>query len=776
MNRLLRSTAILTLLAVPAFAQQEDTPGPTAEPEAVAPDTAVPAPEQTAPDPEEEESEAPSEPADAGADEEPEGTAPARDAADPDTAETEGATPAADAPAAEPGTAEDDAETAEETAPDSAPEPEAAEEGEAPSEPADAEAEDAAPARDAADPDTAETEAATPAADAPAAEPDTAGEDAETSEEAPAEGEDPEEDASAEPEQETAQARPSSDAKVPASGPDWKSFHGQVSGAKYSPLDQITPENVGELELAWRLETGDVSDGSGDLPATVWSATPIYANDLLYIGTPFYRVLAVDPATGEEVWSFDSQSTLEALTQPALKNRGVAYWEAAEPVEGEACQRIVYLGTMDAQLFALDADDGALCEDFADGGVLDVNQWNTVNDRWPLSLLQPPTIVDDHVIIGWAGNDWDWAEAPPGSVFSVNAQTGELEWTFDTIPEEIRERTGTANVWTAMSADEERGIVYLPVASPSPNYWGGNRTEDIPYATSTTALDIETGEDIWPIEERAVPAGDIEGERYPPTQPFPTVPAPLIDQSTLPDVWPLADIASFGECSALWDEMQYAGMYQPPTTEGAGAGAYPNSAGVVQWGGVGFDPERQLAVVNLSHVVQYIQLYEREEYDRINGEAGPGESGFHPQTGAPYGMSLKTALNRWGMPCWKPPFGELAAIDMSTGEIVWRKPFGTSQRYGFYMPEMWGSPTIGGPAVTASGLIFIGATMDAKVRAYDLETGERLWEDLTEAPSVSNPAIYEHDGAQYVAFVSGGNSILKPSVGDMVSVYRLPVE
>ncbi|MBY6005117.1 PQQ-binding-like beta-propeller repeat protein [Salipiger bermudensis] len=742
MTHLLRSTALLTLLALPAFAQQEDTPGPTGEPEAVAPETA-----------------APEAPAESGEDA---------------------------APAAEPAAPEGDGQAAEEAAP-------------APDD---------------------ETEAVEEAAPAPE-------DDAQASEEAPLEtADDSEPDAPAE----TATARPSSDAKVPIPGTGWPSFHGQVSGAKYSPLEQITPENVGELELAWRLETGDVSDGSGDLPATVWSATPIYANDLLYIGTPFYRVLAVDPATGEEVWTFDSQSTLEALTQPALKNRGVAYWEAAEPVEGEACQRIVYLGTMDAQLFALDADDGALCEGFAEGGVLDVNQWNTVNDRWPLSLLQPPTIVGDHVIIGWAGNDWDWAEAPPGSVFSVNAQSGELEWTFDTIPEEIRERTGTANVWTAMSADEERGIVYLPVASPSPNYWGGNRTEDIPYATSTTALDIETGEviwsrqwvhhdiwdydinsaptlmditvdgeeipalmqatkmgflfvvnretgeDVWPIEERAVPAGTIEGERYPPTQPFPTVPAPLLDQSKLPDVWPIADLASFGECSALWDEMQYEGMYQPPTTEGAGAGAYPNSAGVVQWGGVGFDPERQLAVVNLSHVVQYIQLYEREEYDEINGAAGPGESGFHPQTGAPYGMSLKTALNRWGMPCWKPPFGELAAIDMSTGEIVWRKPFGSSQRYGFYMPEMWGSPTIGGPAVTASGLIFIGATMDAKVRAYDLQTGEELWEDLTEAPAVANPAIYEHEGAQYVAFVSGGNSILKPSVGDMVSVYRLPVE
>ena len=696
------------------------------------------------------------------------------------------------------------------------------------------------PAIDSPEAESPETPAQTPEAEAPAAETDTPdAAEAPAAEEGAPEAPAAEMETEAEPE--NAEAAPEapaadqqaarnfpSDARIPPSGTDWTGFHGQLSAAKYSPLTQITPENVGDLELAWRVHTGDVSDGSGDLPATVWSATPIYANGLLYIGTPFYRVLALDPETGEEVWSFDSQSRLEALTQPALKNRGVAYWEAEEPVEGEACQKIVYLGTMDARLFAIDADTGEPCAGFAENGILDVNQWNTVNDRWPLSLLQPPTIVGDHVIIGWAGNDWDWAEAPPGSVFSVNARTGALEWTFDTIPEEIRQQTGTANVWTAMSADEERGIVYLPVASPSPNYWGGNRTEEIPYATSTTALDVntgeviwsrqwvhhdiwdydinaaptlmditvegedipallqptkmgflfavnrETGEDIWPIEERAVPAGDIEGEVYAPTQPFPTNPPPLIDQSRLPDVWPLADIASFGECSRLWDEMVYEGMYQPPTTEGAGAGAYPNSAGVVQWGGVGFDPENQIAVVNLSHVVQHIQLHPREEYDAIQGEAGPGESGFHPQTGAPFGMSLQTALNRWGMPCWKPPFGEMMAIDMTTGETLWRRPFGMSQRYGFYMPEAWGSPTIGGPALTASGLIFIGATMDSMVRAYDLQTGEKLWQDLTEAPSVSNPAIYEHEGQQYVAFISGGNSILKPEVGDMVSVYRLP--
>lgn len=613
---------------------------------------------------------------------------------------------------------------------------------------------------------------------------------------------------------------------VPAQS-TWDGFHGQLNAQKYSPLDQITADNVGDLEKVWEYHTGDVSDGSGDLPTTVWSATPIYANDTLYIGTPFYRVIALDPATGEEKWTFDSQSTLKALTQPALKNRGVAYWEAENPQEGEACQKIVYLGTMDARLFAIDADSGEPCENFADNGVLDVNQWNTTNARWPLSLLQPPTITGDHVIIGWAGMDWAYEEAPPGTVFSVNARTGELEWTLDVIPEAIRERTGTANVWTAMSVDEGLGLVYLPVSSPSPNYWGGNRTEEIPLATSTTAVDIETGEvvwsrqwvhhdiwdydinsaptlmditvdgetipalmqatkqgflfvvnretgeDVWPIEERPVPSGHVDGEVYAPTQPFPTKPEPLLDQAEKPKAWWLADLASFGACSRLIDSLHYEGMYSPPITEGNGVAAFPDSSGGVQWGGVAYDPTTETAVVNTSHILQYIQLYDRKTYDEIAGGSG-NESGFYPQEGAPFGMSLKVAMNWLGMPCWEPPYGELVAIDMKTGDIKWRNPIGSSQKYGFYMPESLGSPTIGGPAVTAGGVIFIGASMDAKVRAYSLETGEELWSDIVEAPAVSNPAVFEHDGRQYVAFTAGGNTILKDQVGDQVVVYALP--
>ena len=611
--------------------------------------------------------------------------------------------------------------------------------------------------------------------------------------------------------------------------PTWDSFHGQLNAQKYSSLTQITADNVGKLTKVWEFHTGDVSDGKGDTPATVWSATPIFANDTLYIGTPFDRLIALDPGTGKEKWHYDTKSSRKALTQPVLKNRGVSYWQAKNPVSGEACQKMVYMGTVDGKLFALDADSGKPCSGFANNGVLDLNQWNTVNAKYPLSVLQPPTVVGNHLLVGWAGKDWAYAEAPPGTVFSVNAQTGKLEWTFEAIPAEIRKRTGTANVWTHMSADEANGLVYLPVSSPSPNYWGGNRVDAIPLGTSTTALDINTGkvvwsrqwvhhdvwdydinsaptlmditvdgkqipalvqatkqgflfvvnrltgEDVWPIEERPVPQGDgsVQGEVLSPTQPFPTKPAPLLDQSKKPEIWKLADIVGGGQCSRLWDNLTYEGMYTPPTTKGEGTLTYPDSAGGVQWGGVAFDPQKQIAIVNTSHIVQYVKLYSREDYDNADKDSG-NESGFAPQEGAPYGMRLLVASNWLGMPCWQPPFGEIVAMDMHTGDVKWRRPVGASQQYGFFMPESWGSPTIGGPAVTAGGVIFIGASMDAKVRAYSVESGEELWSDQAEAPAVANPSVYEYKGRQYVAFVAGGNTILKDQVGDQVVVYALP--
>ena len=605
---------------------------------------------------------------------------------------------------------------------------------------------------------------------------------------------------------------------------EWTTFNGDLAARKWSPAQQITRENVGGLELAWSYETGDVSDGSGDLPATVWSATPIYANDTLYLGTPFYRIVALDPATGEERWTYDSQSELAALTQPALKNRGVTYWEAEEPTGGP-CDRRVYIGTMDAELHAVDADTGERCADFGDGGVVNVNQWNDINDKWPLSLLQPPTAYGDKLFVGWAGKDWEYAEAPPGTVFALDARTGEKVWEVSFIPDEIRQRTGTANVWASMSVDEERGILYLPVSSPSPNYWGGNRTEEIPLATSVTAVDTDTGEilwsrqlvhhDIWdydtgsaptlvdltidgetvpalvqtskqamlyvlnretgePIfgmEERPVPASDAEGEEASPTQPFAMVPPPSHDFTAYPEMSPLANAISLGACARMVEGMRYEGLFTPPSEEGTIV--YPGTAGGMQWNGGMLDPRTNRFYINSSKVVQTLRLVPRAEYEAEAGGSG-NEQGFYPQEGAPYGFELVNWTFGPDLPCWKPPYGTLSAYDLDTGERLWEVPFGRSQKWGFYGPAAWGSPTLGGGAVTAGGVIFIGATMDAKVRAIDTDTGDVLWSDNVEAPAVSLPAVYVHQGRQYVAFAAGGNSIIKPQVGDQLAVYALP--
>mgnify|MGYP001628179452 CR=1 FL=1 len=607
-------------------------------------------------------------------------------------------------------------------------------------------------------------------------------------------------------------------------GPIWDTFNGNLAAQKFAPADAITPENVGTLEKAWELHTGDVADGSGDLPKTVWSATPLFVNDTVYLGTPFYRILALEPDTGEIKWAYDSQSTLEALTQPGLKNRGVAYWEAESPQAGAPCQKRVYIGTMDATLHAVDADTGKRCTDFGDDGVLDINRWNTTNDRWPLSVLQPPTVYGDSLFVGWAGKDWESEKAPPGTVFAVDARTGDMKWTFEAIPPEMQDRTGTANVWASMSVDEERGILYLPISSPSPNYYGGRRLDPVPFATSVTALDTETGAVIWSrqlvhhdiwdydinaaptlidierngetvpalvqttkqgflfvldretgepvfgIEERPVPASDVEGERAAPTQPYPVAPPPT-NSDEWPGVYWLADWLSLGYCSRKVEELRYEGRYTPPSE--AGTLVYPPTSGGIQWGGGAVDPGRQIYFVNSSSMVQIFQLLKRDTYEKEASGSG-AELGYYPQEGSPYGFRLTNFLNPLGMPCWKPPYGTLSAYDLTTGELLWKEPFGMIQKWGFYMPASWGSPTIGGPVITGGGVLFIGASMDARVRAIDARNGKELWRDDVQAPAVATPAVYTYKGRQYVVFVAGGNPIVKPQVGDQVVAYALP--
>lgn len=606
----------------------------------------------------------------------------------------------------------------------------------------------------------------------------------------------------------------------------WYTFNGNLKAQKYAPFDQINRNNVSQLEVAWRVNTGDVSDGSGDKAATVWSATPLFVNDTVYLGTPFYRIFALAPDTGEAKWVYDTKTSLAPVVQGELKNRGLAYWEAETPVANTPCQKIVYIGAMDATLHAVDADVGVPCSGFGNNGVLEVNAWNTTNAIWPLALLQPPTVAKDTLIIGWAGNDWKQSVTPPGSVFAVDAQTGKLKWTFRSIPEDMVERTGTANVWASMSVDEERNLVYLPIASPSPNFYGGNRLDPIPLATSVTALNIDTGEVVWsrqlvhhdlwdydtnaaptlvdierngetvpalvqtskqgylyvlnretgepifPIEERSVPASDVPGETASPTQPHVAVPEPLVGDNW-PGIFELADLSSFGHCSRVLEKSRDDGRFTPPSLEGSIQ--FPGTVGGVEWGGGAVDPTDRTYVVNSSVSVQITKLVPRAEYEK-DKEFARNEAGYSAMAGVPYGLDLQMFFNPLGMPCWKPPYGYITAYNLDTGERLWREPFGRIRRDGFDMPESWGTITIGGPVITSGGLIFIGASMDDRVRALDVSSGKVLWQHDVSAPAVSIPAVYMYEGHQYVVFAVGGNSILSPTVSDEIVAFRLPLE
>jgi quinoprotein glucose dehydrogenase len=290
-------------------------------------------------------------------------------------------------------------------------------------------------------------------------------------------------------------------------------------------------------------------------------------------------------------------------------------------------------------------------------------------------------------------------------------------------------------------------------------------------------FDRETGEPVWPIDEVDVPQTDMEGEVTAAAQPIPMHPEPILDPESWPGIWGLAATISLGACSSFAEGLRNEGLYTPPTDKGNSTLFWPSFTGGPQWGGGSYNPDTGIYVINASVMVDYLQLIPRSEYDAMSDDEqeAKGEAySYHAQEGAPYAVKTGQFMNGLGMPCWKPPFGVIAAYDMATGEQVWKRPFGQVQRWGFYMPESWGSPNIGGPVQTSSGLIFIGATMEGRAHALSAETGAELWSDLLEAPSIANPAVFIHEGQQYVVFTGGGNEILKPDVSDQVVAYALP--
>lgn len=603
----------------------------------------------------------------------------------------------------------------------------------------------------------------------------------------------------------------------------WESWGGDIGGSRFSPLREITPDNVGQLVRAFEYHTGDLTARPPELMRrTKFQATPLFVEDSLIFCTPFNEVIALDPGTGVQKWRFDPKIATNQRPANRYVCRGVTYWVDDQAPANAVCRSRIFMGTNDVRLIALDAKTGIPCTDFGKGGEIKLEIGMRL--EWPgeFQITSPPAVGHGVVVVGSAIGDNRRVDAPSGVVRAFDARSGEPRWTFEPLQRDGIE-AGHANVWAPMSVDETRGLVFLPTTSPSPDFWGGRRPGNNEHANSVIALRIETGElvwafqtvhhdvwdydvsaqptltridtgegqrdvviqptkqgfvfvldrdtgkPVWPVEERAVPQGGAEGEALSPTQPFPTHVPALLSQAISPDD-ALSLLPGLGRssCERQFAEARNEGLYTPPSVQGTLE--FPFTGGGVNWGSAAFDPVNQILYANTSRAAHLIRLIPRAEADRFNPP--PGHD-FGQQRGAPFAMSRAVVMSPLGLLCNKPPWGEMVAVDLKAGRILWRSTVGTTEDLApLGMPLPWGAPLVNGLAVTAGGLVFTGA-MDAYLRAFDARSGKELWQGRLPVPGVANPMTYLWKGEQYVAIGAGGHSEVGTSIGDSVVAFRL---
>jgi quinoprotein glucose dehydrogenase len=624
---------------------------------------------------------------------------------------------------------------------------------------------------------------------------------------------------------------------------EWTAYGHDALGSRFSPLTQITRENVARLKPAWTYRTGE-ADVETRKPAK-FEATPLMVDGTLYLSTPFGRVIALDPETGRERWTFDAHADRQGGWGD-FANRGVSTWVDSRAAKGASCRRRIYLGTIDARIIALDAVTGKPCTDFGRLGTVNLRQGlrNAPFEAAEYALTSPPAVINGTIVTGSAVADNNRTNAASGEVRAYDARTGALRWSWDPVPRDstdpawitwrgtMAHTTGAANAWSVIAADSARDLVFVPTGSASPDYYGGERLGNNRYANSIVALRASTGKVVWnfqavhhdlwdydvasppslvtidhdgkridvvlqttktgqlfvldrdtgkpvfPVEERAVPASTIFGERASPTQPFNTVIAPLSPQSLpLDSVWgptPAAREACLAQLRPLRNE----GVFTPPSLQGSVA--MPSNVGGAHWGGLAFDPARQIAVVPVNRIVAFVQLIPLDQVDtadfRRNGSRLGDE--YTRMHGTPYYMRRRFMTSEGGVPCAPPPWGALVAVNLRTGARAWEVPLGDPSAIkpeaGAISKTPLGTPNLGGPIITAGGVVFIAATLDRLIRAFDIETGRELWRGELPGGARATPMTFQRtaSGKQFVVISVGGSDDW--GKGDTVVAFALP--
>ena len=617
---------------------------------------------------------------------------------------------------------------------------------------------------------------------------------------------------------------------------DWTAYGRDAGGERFSPLDQIRRDNVASLEVAWTFRTGDAYTPKEGRP-TAFEATPLHVDGTLYLSTPVGRVLALDPVTGQRRWAFDAQSPRDK-GYGDFASRGVSTWQRGSERRifvATIDARLIALDAKTGTPIPGFGADGIV--DLRQGLRIPPTGFADYQVTSPPAVIGNTIVVGSAIADGTnkphpsgevRGFDavtgtqkWSWDPVPQDPA-AVGA---------DTWKNNSASRVGSSNAWSVIVADAARNLVFVPTSSPTHDYYGGERLGDNLFADSVVALRADTGARVWhfqtvhhdlwdydvasppilfdwrangrtvaavgvasktghlfildretgkpliPVDERPVPKSDVPGEVASPTQPFPTAPASLTRTSLkAEDAWGISD-EDRAWCREAMSALRNDGFFTPPSLKGTLV--VPGNVGGMAWGGIAHDRVNDLLIVPVNNLAAEVRLVARGSVDSER-KAGrlSGQFEFHPQHGTPYGVVRRFLLSpKTGLPCVPPPWGTLTAVKAATGEIAWQVPLGQLS-WAAKIPDAarWGSIALGGPIVTAGGLVFVAGTLDGAMYAFDVATGKQLWKGALPTSARAVPMTYlGRDGRQYVVVSAGGHGIPEGlPLGDHLVAFALP--